>query len=166
MPSSSDAVPESSGRAPPADRLLHLEDFFVGQRFTSGPAVLTADEIKQFAARFDPQPFHLDDAAAAQSVFGGLAASGWHTAAVSMRLLVESGMRVAGGLIGLGGELSWPRPVRPGDELRLEVEVLEVRPSRSKPGCGIVKSRNQTLNQHDEAVQVAIVNMIVPRKPS
>jgi acyl dehydratase len=164
MPSSFDEASEGAGRASPAGSTLHLEDFFVGQRFTSGPAVLTADEIKQFAARFDPQPFHLDDAAAAQSVFGGLAASGWHTAAVSMRLLVESDMRVAGGLIGLGGELSWPRPVRPGDELRVDVEVLEVRPSRSKPDCGIVKSRNQTLNQRNEAVQVAIVNMIVPRK--
>jgi len=145
---------------------LYLDDFAVGQRFTSGNVVVNADEVKSFAARFDPQPFHLDEAAAKRSVFGGLIASGWHTAAMAMRLLVDSDLRIAGGLIGLGGEMSWPRATKPGDVLHVESEVLEVTPSRSKPDRGIVKMRNTTLNQHGEAVQVAVVNMLVPRKPA
>jgi acyl dehydratase len=145
---------------------LYLDDFAVGQRFTSGNVVVNADEVKSFAARFDPQPFHLDEVAAKRSVFGGLIASGWHTAAMAMRLLVDSDLRIAGGLIGLGGEMSWPRATKPGDVLHVESEVLEVTPSRSKPDRGIVKMRNTTLNQHGEAVQVAVVNMLVPRKPA
>jgi len=145
---------------------LYLDDFAVGQRFTSGNVVVNADEVKSFAARFDPQPFHLDEAAAKRSIFGGLIASGWHTAAMAMRLLVDSDLRIAGGLIGLGGEMSWPRATKPGDVLHVESEVLEVTPSRSKPDRGIVKMRNTTLNQHGEAVQVAVVNMLVPRKPA
>jgi acyl dehydratase len=145
---------------------LYLDDFAVGQRFTSGTVVVTADEIKSFAARFDPQPFHLDEAAAKQSIFGGLVASGWHTAAMAMRLLVDSDLRIVGGLIGLGGEMTWPRATKPGDVLHVESEVLEVTPSRSKPDSGIVKMRNTTLNQHGDAVQIAVVNMLVPRKPA
>src|SRR3970040_1937281 len=145
---------------------LYLDDFAVGQRFTSGNVVVNADEVKSFAARFDPQPFHLDEGAAKRSIFGGLIASGWHTAAMAMRLLVDSDLRIAGGLIGLGGEMSWPRATKPGDVLHVESEVLEGTPSRSKPDRGIVKMRNTTLNQHGEAVQVAVVNMLVPRKPA
>jgi acyl dehydratase len=145
----------------------YLEDFTVGQTFGSGRARIDAERIKAFAGEFDPQPFHLDEAAARTSIFQGLAASGWHTAALTMRLLVESEMRPAGGLIGAGfDEFRWPRPVRPGDELRVESEVLEVRPSKSRPGQGLVKVRMTTLNQNGEAVQILIANIVVPRRGS
>jgi len=121
-----------------------------------------AAAIKAFAGQFDPQPFHLDEDAARCSLFGGLAASGWHTAALTMRLLVESGMKPAGGIVGAWAEeLKWPRAVRPGDELQVEAEVLEVRASRSRPGQGFVKCRSTTLNQHREPVQVLIMNLLV-----
>jgi acyl dehydratase len=143
----------------------YLEDFTVGQTFGSGRARIDAERIKAFASEFDPQPFHLDDEAARTSIFQGLAASGWHTAALTMRLLVESELRPAGGLIGAGfDEFRWPRPVRPGDELRVESEVLEVRPSKSRPGQGLVKVRMTTLNQNGEAVQILIANIVVPRR--
>ncbi len=123
---------------------------------------MDAAAIKAFATQFDPQPFHLDEGAAGASFFGGLAASGWHTAALTMRLLVESGFRPAGGIIGSrADELKWPRPVRPGDELRVEAEVLEVRRSSSRPGQGFVKCRTTTLNQNDEPVQVLVMNLLV-----
>ena len=133
---------------------LYLEDICVGQRFTSASYEMTAERIKAFAAEFDPQPFHLDEAAAANSLFKGLAASGWHTAGVTMRLLVTSGIRFDRGLIGLGGEIEWPRPTRAGDTLHVESEVVEIIPSRSKPNQAIVKMRNTTLNQNGEPVQV------------
>ncbi len=145
----------------------YLEDFAVGQTFGSGR--LTVDEagIKSFAAEFDPQPFHLDEQAAQSSIFRGLAASGWHTAAMTMRLLVESELKPAGGVIGAGGEeLRWPRPVRPADDLHLESEVLEVRSSKSRPDQGLIKVRTTTLNQDGAAVQVLIANLIVPRRPA
>jgi len=144
----------------------YLEDFAVGQIFRSGPLLIDDERIKTFAAEFDPQPFHLDENAARDTIFGGLAASGWHTAAATMRLLVESDLRPAGGIVGAGfDEFLWPRPVRPGDELRIEAEVVEVRPSRSRPDQGLIKVRTTTLNQHDEAVQVTIGNLVVPRRP-
>ena len=115
---------------------------------------IDGDRIKAFAAEFDPQPFHLDEAAAQASIFGGLAASGWHTAAIAMRLLVTGGLPFATGVIGLGGEFSWPRPTRAGDVLRVESEVVEILPSRSKPNQGIVKVRSTTMNQDGEPVQV------------
>jgi len=145
----------------------YLEDFAVGQTFRSGRRYIDKERIKTFAAEFDPQPFHLDEDAARNTIFGGLAASGWHTAAVSMRLLVDSDIKPAGGIVGAGfDELLWPRPVRPGDELRVESEVLEVRPSRSRPGQGLIKVRTTTLNQNDEAVQVSIGNLVVRRRPT
>jgi acyl dehydratase len=145
----------------------YLEDFAVGQTFSSGRWRVTEEQIKAFAAEFDPQPFHLDDAAAKDTFFGGLAASGWHTAALTMKLLVESELQPAGGVIGAGfDEFRWPKPVRPGDELRLESEVLEVRPSRSKPSQGLIKLRTTTLNQQNETVQVQIGNLVVPRRQS
>ena len=123
--------------------------------------------IKPFAREFDPQPFHLDEQAARKTIFQGLAASGWHTAALTMRLLVESELKPAGGLVGAGfDEFRWPRPVRPGDELRVESEVLEVRPSKSRPGQGLVKVRMTTLNQNGDAVQVLVANLLVPRRPA
>jgi len=144
---------------------LYLEDLRIGQRFTSASHEMTVDEIKRFAAQFDPQPFHLDEQAALQSFFGGLAASGWHTAAVTMKLLVQSGMRLSGGLIGAGGELTWPRPTRPGDVLTVVSEVLAVTPSRSRPGRGFVTVRCETQNQRGEAVQVMTSRMLVWRRP-
>jgi len=144
----------------------YLEDFAVGQTFGSGRLRIEKQRIETFAAEFDPQPFHLDEQAARNTLFGGLAASGWHTAAVSMRLLVESELKPAGGIIGAGfDELRWPRPVRPDDELRVESEVLEVRPSQSRPNQGLLKLRMTMLNQNGEAMQVAIGYLLVQRRP-
>jgi acyl dehydratase len=131
---------------------LYLEDLNVGQRFTSATYLITEEQIKSFAREFDPQPFHLDDAAAQNTVFRGLAASGWHTAAVAMKLLVTSGLPLGNGIIGLGGDLSWPKPTRPGDTLHVESEVLEITPSNSKPNQAVVRVRSTTLNQKGEAV--------------
>ena len=143
----------------------YLDDLSVGQKFGSGRRTLELDAIRSFAAEFDPQPFHLDEVAAQDTLFRGLAASGWHTAAVTMRLLVDSEFHPAGGVVGAGlEELRWPRPARPGDELRLEIEVLEVRPSKSRPEQGIVKVRVTTLNQDDEALQVYVANVVVQRR--
>lgn len=145
----------------------YLEDFAVGQVYGSARIGVDTDRIKAFAAEFDPQPFHLDEGAARPSVFGGLAASGWHTAALTMRLFVDSDFRPAGGIIGAGfDELRWPRPVRPGDELHIVSEVLEVRPSRSRPHQGLVKVRITTTNQNGDAVQVFVANLVVPRRPA
>ena len=145
----------------------YLEDFAVAQTFSSGRIRVEKERIKTFAAEFDPQPFHLDENAARDTMFRGLAASGWHTAALTMRLLVESEFKPAGGIIGAGfDELRWPRPVRPGDELRVESEILEVRPSKSRPNQGWIKLRITTLNQNGEAVQIFVGNLIVPCRPA
>lgn len=147
--------------------MRYLEDFSPGQKFGSGQLRVERDRIKSFAAEFDPQPFHLDEEAARHSLFGGLAASGWHTAALTMRLLVESELKPAGGILGAGfDEFRWPRPVRPGDELHLESEVLEVRESKSRPDQGVIKVKTTTLNQNSEPVQISIGNLIVPRRPA
>ncbi len=135
----------------------------MGQRFASGRHCLEAEDIRRFAAEFDPQPFHLDPEAARETFFGGLAASGWHTAAVTMRLLVES-IPVAGGLIGGGGEIAWPRATRPGDELSVESEVVEVTPSRSRPERGTVKIRSDTVNQNGEIVQTLTATLLAFRR--
>jgi len=143
----------------------YLEDFAVGQVFKSGRKRVDKDEIFTFAREYDPQPFHLDEAAARQSPFAGLAASGWHTAAMSMRLIVDGEFKPAGGILGVGfDELSWPRAVRPGDELYVKSEVLEVRPSKSRPDRGMIRVRNTTFNQNDEPVQVFTGNLLVPRR--
>jgi acyl dehydratase len=148
--------------------MRYLEDFAAGQKYLGRTRLnVNAERIKSFAAEFDPQPFHLDDAAARSSIFRGLAASGWHTAAMTMRLLVESELQPAGGIVGAGfDEFRWPLPVRPGDELRVEVEVLEVRGSKSRPDIGVVKIRTTTLNQKDEPVQINVGNLMVPRRNS
>ena len=148
-----------------ADR-LYLEDLTVGQRFVSAGRAMTAETIKAFAAEFDPQPFHLDEAAAEASLFGGLAASGWHTAALTMRLLVDGGLPLAGGLIGASGELSWPRPTRPGDVLHVESTVEKIAPSRSRPDRGMVTMRMETKTEAGEVVQVFVVNMLAFRRPA
>lgn len=146
--------------------VLYLDDLAVGRKFATSSTTLTLEGCKAFAAEFDPQPFHLDDAAARSSIFGRVAASGWYTAALSMRLLVEGELTIAGGLIGLGGELTWPKPTYPGDSLSVETEVLAIRGSTTNPTRGIVTVRNQTFNQHGEAVQIATVKMLVPRRPA
>jgi acyl dehydratase len=144
---------------------LYLDDLHVGQRFTSGEYEMTAEKIKAFAAEFDPQPFHLDEAAADASVFRGLAASGWHTAAVTMRLLVTGGLPFANGLIGVGGEIAWPRPTRSGDVLKVESEIVDIRPSRSKPNQAIVAVRNVVTNQRGEEVQVFTAKILSLKRP-
>lgn len=147
--------------------LRYLEDFEIGQTFSSGRFRIDADRIKSFAAEFDPQPFHLDEKAATDSIFGGLAASGWHTAAITMKLMVESDLKIAGGIVGTSfEELRWSRPVRPGDVLRVESEVLEIRALKSRPDKGVIKVRNTTLNQNGEPVQVLVGNLFVLRRPA
>jgi acyl dehydratase len=144
----------------------YLEDYVAGQTFTTGRLTVDAEQIKTFAAQFDPQPFHLDEEAAKSTVFKGLAASGFHTASLVMRLIVGSEDRPVGGFIGLGiEEIRWPRPVRPGDELHVQIEVLEVRTSASRPGQGMIKVRTTALNQNNEAVQVSMNNLLVPCRP-
>jgi acyl dehydratase len=143
---------------------LWLEDLAVGQQYFSGMHTLTAEEIKAFATSYDPQPFHLDEAAAGKTMFGGLAASGWHTAAITMRLSVQSFL-LASGIIGSGGELRWPWPVRPGDTLQVKSEILEIIPSRSKPDRGMVRVRLTTTNQNGEIVQTFSPRLVVFRRP-
>jgi len=144
----------------------YFDDFQIGQSFASGTLRVDKEQIKRFASEFDPQPFHVDEVAARSTIFGGLAASGWHTTALTMRLLVSSELKIAGGLVGAGlDELRWPRPVRPGDELHLESEVIAVRPSSSRPGQGIIKMRTTTFNQKNEPVQIMIANLVVPARP-
>ena len=146
--------------------VLYLDDFMVGLKFESAMKLVDEGEVRAFAETFDPQPFHLDHAAAAKSVFGRLAASGWHTAAMTMRLFVDSECRIAGGIVGTGfDEFRWMQPVYPGDTLRLASEVIEIRPSRSKPERGLVKVRIMTLNQRMEPVQILLANLVVPRRP-
>ena len=144
--------------------LLYLEDFHPGRRFTSGTHALDEAEIKAFASQFDPQPFHLDEGAAKRTLFAGLVASDWHTAAITMRLQVGGGLPIAGGILGLGGEIAWPAPTRPGDVLHVESEVVDVMPSRSRPDRGVVTVRSETRNQRGEVVQKATIKLLVSRR--
>ncbi|WP_395454640.1 MaoC family dehydratase [Acidovorax delafieldii] len=144
---------------------IYLEDLSVGDQFNSGEHAMDEAQITAFAAQFDPQPFHLDDAAARDTLFGGLAASGWHTAAVTMRLQVTSGLPIAGGIIGAGGELTWPRPTRPTYVLHVVSEVIQIQPSKSKPDRGMVTVRSETRNQHGDVLQLTTVRIVVPRRP-
>lgn len=142
---------------------LYFEDIHPGMRFPSlSNYKVTVAEIKEFAERYDPQPFHLDEAAGESSFFKGLAASGWLTAAIVMRLRVQS-IRIAGGMIGAGvEEMRWIQPVRPNDVLRTEAEILEVRHSASRPTFGVVRSRTIVYNQRDEVVMRSVVNFLAP----
>ena len=149
-----------------AKRALYLEDLSVGDRFQSGEYALDAAQIKAFASQFDPQPFHTDEEAAKTTFFGGLAASGWHTAALTMKLMVESGIPLAEGIIGSGGELQWPKPTRPGDVLHVVSEVLDITPSRSKPGRAMVTMRCRTLNQRGEVLQYFTPKLVVHARPA
>jgi acyl dehydratase len=145
--------------------LYYLDDLHAGLRFTSGEHALDVEQLTRFAREFDPQPFHLDDEAAKQTLFGGLAASGWHTAAITMKLLLDGGAPIAGGIIGLGGELAWPKPTRPGDVLQVHSEIVEVTPSRTRPDRGIVAIRSETRNQRGDVVQIFTAKLVVPRRP-
>jgi acyl dehydratase len=143
---------------------LYLDDLHVGQRFVTDTYRVTVEEAYGFALAYDPQPMHLDPEAARASLFQDLVVSGWLTAGISMRLLVTQGPPLAGGTIGLGGEISWPRPTRPGDTLRLTCEILTITPSHSRPDRGVVGFRNETLNQRDEVVQLFVGKLMVPRR--
>jgi len=143
---------------------IYLDDVTVGQKFVSAAEEMTQAEILAFAAKYDPQPFHLDHQAAKGTIFGGLAASGWHTAAFTMRLNVTSGPKFAGGIIGGGGEINWPMPTRPGDVLHAEYEVLEVTPSRSKPDRGMILLAINTVNQDGKIVQAAKMKLVRPKR--
>jgi acyl dehydratase len=144
--------------------LLYFDDLHRGQQFVTAAMTVAEEDILRFAREFDPQPFHLDHAAADQSLFRGLSGSGWHTAAITMRLLVESGPPLAGGILGVGGEISWSLPMRPGDTLEVHCEVLELTPSRSKPDRGVATLRNETRNQRGQIVQTFVARVIVPRR--
>ena len=133
--------------------------------FQSGVHRVDAEEIKAFARQYDPQPFHLDEEDARDTFFGGLAASGWHVAAITMSLLVEGGAPIAGGVVGAGGEIAWPRPTRPGDSLQVTSEVVEIVPSKSRPNRGMVTLRSETRNQLGDVVQTLTAKLVVPRRP-
>jgi Acyl dehydratase len=142
----------------------YFDDLKVGDRFKSEPVDVTEKQVIEFAHKFDPQMFHLNRQAAERTLFKGLIASGWHTAAITMRLFVQT-LNFAEGAIGLGvDELRWPNAVRPGDLLTVETEILDLRPSRSKPGYGIIRLRNVTTNQHREVVQTMLASAMVPRR--
>ena len=145
----------------------YYDDLKAGDRFKSEPLEVTEKQVIEFAHKFDPQMFHLSRKSAERTIFKGLIASGWHTAAMTMRLLVDGEFRPAGGILGVGfDELSWPRAVRPGDELHVTSEVLDVRPSKSRPDRGMIRVRNTTFNQNGEPVQVFTGNLLVPRRPA
>lgn len=148
---------------PPAT-LYYLDDLSVGQRFTSASYVVGEAEIKAFATQYDPQPFHLDHEAAKDTIFAGLAASGWHTAAITMKLLVDC-TPIAGGILGAGGEIAWPKPTRPGDVLQVTAEILEITRSKSRSDRGSAMMRIETRNQHGELVQSFAVRTVVPVRP-
>jgi acyl dehydratase len=143
---------------------LFLEDLHVGQRFVSPAHALDAEQIKAFARQFDPQPFHLDEETAKDTFFAGLAASGWHVAAITMKLLVAGGAPIAGGVIGAGSEIAWPRPTRAGDVLHVDSEVVEIAPSRSRPNRGMVTLHSETHNQRGETVQSLTAKLVVHRR--
>ena len=143
---------------------LYLDDLHVGQTWASEPHLVDAEQIKRFAAEFDPQPFHLDEAAAKNSLFNGLAASGWHTAALTMRMLVDS-VPLAEGLVGAELQLAWPKPTRPGMALQVFSEILEIVPSRSRPSMAMVTMRNETRDQDGNVLQVFTVKMPVFKRP-
>jgi acyl dehydratase len=147
-------------------KLHYLDDLYVGQRFVSGETQVTEDAIKAFAREFDPQPFHLDDEGAKATFFRGLAASGWHTAALTMRLNVDGGLPLAGGILEMEVELTWNAPTRPGDVLHVESEVMEIRPSKTRADRGVVVALSKTINQRGEIVQALKANLLVFRRPA
>ena len=144
---------------------LYFDDLKVGLEFSSRSHIIDAAQIMHFAREFDPQPFHIDEDLARHGPFGGLVASGWHTAALTMRLLVD-GSVIAGGMIGANVEVTWTKPVRPGDELSVHSRVIETMVSRSRPDRGIVTMRSETRDQRGDVLQVLIARVVVPRDPN
>jgi acyl dehydratase len=162
MPSATATAPWWTCTSRSGPEVLCFEDLPVGTRFESQPIAVSLEEIVRFASDFDPQPFHLDDTLARGTFFGGLAASGWHTTALTMRLIVAS-LPIEGGVIGAGAdELRWPNALRPGDQIRVRAEVIEARELKSRRDRGLVRFRVETLNQHDQPVQVMVPNLFVP----
>ncbi len=155
----------SDGDEAGSPKRLYLEDIFVGQRFSSVSHAVSAEEITDFARQFDPQPFHLGEETAKGTFFGALAASGWHTAALTMRLNLQGGLPIAGGIIGAGGEITWPAPLRPGDVIHVESEITDIVPSRSRPDRAVVTALSRTLNQRGEAIQILKAKIVVFRRP-
>ena len=146
--------------------MRYFEDLKPGDKFHTAEYEMTAAEIMAFARQYDPQPFHTDPEAAKSTLFGGLVASGWHTAAVSMRLMVQGEMKLDGGVIGQGMEgMRWPRPVLPGDRLRVVTEVVDLQPAPQRPDRGVIKLRCQTFNQADKVVQDMTATLLVARRP-
>jgi acyl dehydratase len=143
---------------------LYLDDLKVGDQFTSSTYTLEKDKLLEFASEYDPQPFHLDDALAKDTLFNGLAASGWQTASITMKLWTST-LKLANGLIGIDCHLKWPTPTRPGDTLRVEAEITEIKLSASKPNMGIVTYHSLTKNQHDQVVQDTFTKVVVFKKP-
>ncbi|MDA5193202.1 MaoC family dehydratase [Govanella unica] len=143
---------------------LYLDDLHEGDVFTSGEHALDMPQILDFARQFDPQPFHLDENAARDTFFGGIAASGWHTAAITMRLIVDS-VPLGNGIIGAGSDVSWPRPTRPGDVLHVVSTILTIAPSKSKPDRGLVTVQSETLNQRGEVCQRSVARLLVFKRP-
>ncbi len=145
---------------------VFFDDLAIGQTFQGGPLTVTRDDLIAFAERFDPQPQHLSEDLARTSMFGELVASGWHTAALTMRMLVDGASpRVEGGVVGAGiEEIRWPTPVRPGDQLTAESEILDMRPSRSRADRGLIKLKTTTKNQTGAVVQIITANIVVPRR--
>ncbi|MBN8647283.1 MAG: MaoC family dehydratase [Caulobacterales bacterium] len=145
-------------------RVFYFEDFVIGQEFLSSTYELTKEEIIEFAKKFDPQIFHTDEESAKQTFFGGLAASGWHTASISMKLQVESEMKVAGGMIGAGVEVSWPMPTRAGHILQVTSKVIDIKPINSRPSHGFVTMQSETKNQFGEILQKQVAKLFVAKK--
>ncbi|PWC33155.1 MaoC family dehydratase [Azospirillum sp. TSO35-2] len=147
--------------------MRYFDDVSVGDRFQGGPLEVSEAEIIAYAERFDPQPFHLDPQAAKDTLFRGLAASGWHTAGMTMRMIVGSNAELAGGYVGMGVDsIAWPKPTRPGDVLRIEMEVLDARRSAKRPDQGVLRVKTTTLDQADEVVQVMVANLLAPARPA
>lgn len=144
--------------------MLYFDDLYMGQQFASHSYLVSHDEIVAFAGQYDPQPYHLDDAAAAEHpIFNGLVASGWHTSAITMRLWTES-MPISGGLLGLESSVKWLKPVRPDDQIRTEVEITAIKMSASRPNLGMVSYRSKTINQNNEVVMNATASIVVFKK--
>ncbi|MEH7386095.1 MaoC family dehydratase [Bacillus sp. JJ1521] len=142
---------------------LYLDDLKVGDTFISEKYHLSADKIKGFAREFDPQVFHCDENLAKDTFFKGLAASGWHTASITMKLLTAS-LPFTHGVIGAGGEITWPQPTRPNDILYVKSTIKEIKPSKSKPNQALLFVESETLNQHNEVCQILKAKLLSFRK--
>lgn len=146
-------------------QFIYFEDLHIGQKFTAGDVLVTEEAIIAYGKQFDPQDFHTDPVKAKDTVFGELVASGWHTAGMTMRMIVDASPKMKGGMVGRSVEkIGWPRPVRPGDRLSVEVEVMELRPSATNPARGTMRTKNTTFNQKGEIVQEMEAIIFVPKR--